>query len=320
MINVGTLSKLRRLVRRDGISQREAARRLGISRNTVTKWLEHEEMKEPRYPKRATAASILDPYKEQLSNWLKADSYRSKRERRDIKSMFHAIRAIGYGGSRGPVYEYCKKWREEQPRLMPCPNPFDGYVEQPVRVSATALIHYQRNRYSVPCEWINTVVSLRAYPEHLLIVAPDGGSVTLKRCFERDQTLYDWMHYISLVERKPGALRNGAPFRTMPEPLQELQRQLLKYPGGDRVMAQVLSAVILHGLEAVLVAVELALQSGRVSAEHVLNILSRLKEQHSGMEAVRTELQLVEPPQADVQRYDHLRVAPEGEMEADHVQ
>jgi len=43
-------------------------------------------------------------------------------------------------------------------------------------------------------------------------------------------------------------------------------------------MAQVLSAVTAHGLEAVLVAVELALQSGRVSAEHVLNVLSRLKE------------------------------------------
>ena len=43
-------------------------------------------------------------------------------------------------------------------------------------------------------------------------------------------------------------------------------------------MAQVLNAVTLHGLEAVLVAVELALQTGRVSAEHVLNVLSRLKE------------------------------------------
>jgi DNA replication protein DnaC len=51
---------------------------------------------------------------------------------------------------------------------------------------------------------------------------------------------------------------------------------LLKHAGGDRVMAQVLTAIPLHGLEAVLVAVELALQSGRVSAEHVLNLLSRL--------------------------------------------
>ena len=50
-------------------------------------------------------------------------------------------------------------WRDERARLMPLPSPFDGYVGHPVRVSATSLIHYQRNRYSVPCEWVNAVVS-----------------------------------------------------------------------------------------------------------------------------------------------------------------
>ncbi len=150
-------------------------------------------------------------------------------------------------------------------------------------------------------------MSLRAYPDRLLVVGPEGECVTLARSFERDQTIYDWTHYISLIERKPGALRNGAPFKAMPEPLQQLQRQLLRHPGGDRVMAQVLTAVTLHGLEAVLVAVELALQSGRVSAEHVLNVLSRLKEPHRGQEMVPTNLTLTESPQADVQRYDSLR-------------
>src|SRR4051812_842219 len=114
VINVGTLSKLRRMVRRDGMSVRESARRLGISRTTATKWLEEEEMVQPRYSKRALKVSVLDPYKEQLSGWLRADSYRGKRDRRDIKAMFEAIRAMGYRGSRGPVYEYCGRWREEQ--------------------------------------------------------------------------------------------------------------------------------------------------------------------------------------------------------------
>jgi transposase len=198
-------------------------------------------------------------------------------------------------------------WQDEQARLMPCPAPFDGYVEQPVRVSTTALIHYQRNRYSVPCEWVGQVVSLRAYPETLRVVGPEESYVTLVRSFERDQTIYDWTHYISLIERKPGALRNGAPFKTMPGPLQELQAQLLKHAGGDRVMAQVLTAVPIHGLEAVLVAVELALQSGRVSADHVLNLVSRLKERTSSTREVKTNLFLSEPPQANVQRYDSLR-------------
>ena len=56
-------------------------------------------MVEPRYPKRASVPSVLDPYKEQLATWLKADSHRNKRERRGIKAMFRALQAMGYPGS-----------------------------------------------------------------------------------------------------------------------------------------------------------------------------------------------------------------------------
>ena len=96
---MGTLSKLRRLVLRDGLSARQASLRLGISRNTATKWLSEPEMVEPQYPVRLTAASVLDPYKEQLVTWLKADSHRNKRERRGIKALFEALRAMGHGAS-----------------------------------------------------------------------------------------------------------------------------------------------------------------------------------------------------------------------------
>jgi hypothetical protein len=93
---------------------------------------------------------------------------------------------------------------------------------------------------------------------------------------DRDHVVYDWQHYLPLVERKPGALRNGAPFAALPEPLQQLRRALLRHEGGDKVMARVLMAVPTHGVEAVLVAVELVLESGRPSAAHVLNVLARL--------------------------------------------
>jgi len=76
VINVGTLSKLRRLVIRDGMSVRQASRRLGISRNAATKWLREPEMVEPQYPVRQAPASVLDPFKDQLVTWLKADSHR----------------------------------------------------------------------------------------------------------------------------------------------------------------------------------------------------------------------------------------------------
>jgi len=70
-------------------------------------------------------------------------------------------------------------------------------------------------------------------------------------------------------------------------------------------MAKVLSLVPSHGLEAVLVAVELVLESGITSAEHVLNVLARLNQSESPAR-VETSLKLDEEPQADTARYDHL--------------
>ncbi|MCP5205224.1 MAG: IS21 family transposase [Pseudomonadales bacterium] len=196
---------------------------------------------------------------------------------------------------------------DEQPHLMPNPQPFDGYIEQPVRVSATALVHYQRSRYSVPAELAHQVISLRVYPWELVLVAEGEEVARHQRAFDRYQTIYDWRHYIGILQRKPGALRNGAPFTEMPERLQMLQRHLLRHEGGDRVMAQVLAAVASEGLEPVLVAVELALESGNISGDHILNVLARLQSPVVTLTPVETSLTLNEEPEANVHRYDHLR-------------
>ena len=111
---MGTLSKLRRLVLRENVSVREAARRLRISRNTAKRWLAQPDMVAPTYPKRASAAGLLDPYKEHLALWLKADSQRGKRERRTVGAYFESIRAMGFSGSKNLVYAYCRDWKQEQ--------------------------------------------------------------------------------------------------------------------------------------------------------------------------------------------------------------
>jgi len=206
-----------------------------------------------------------------------------------------------------PQLKVAEVLQDEQARLMPCPRAFDGYIEQPVRVSHTALVHFQRNRYSVPTQHVNQVLSLRVYPQRLVLVADAAVVAEHERSFNVDETIYDWQHYIGLVTIKPGALRNGAPFRSMPDALRILQRHLQRQPGGDRVMAQVLGAVPTHGLEAVLVAVDLALESGRPSVEHVLNVLARLKEDPLRPEAVVPAIPLTREPEANVERYDQLR-------------
>ena len=96
----------------------------------------------------------------------------------------------------------------------------------------------------------------------------------------------------------------------MPEALKKLKLGLLRHDGGDRVMAQVLAAVPTAGLEAVLVAVELVLESGALSTEHVLNVLARLNAKPIP-ETVQTTLQLQEAPLANTARYDSLRAVVE---------
>jgi hypothetical protein len=88
-----------------------------------------------------------------------------------------------------------------------------------------------------------------------------------------------------------------------------LRRALLRNPGGDRVMAQVLAIVLTAGLDAVLVAVELALETGppgKVSVEHVVNVLGRLNAAPAPHSAA-TSLQVTRAPLADTARYDSLR-------------
>jgi hypothetical protein len=209
----------------------------------------------------------------------------------------------------------------ERPHLMPMPEPFDGYVESPARVSSTCLVAVARNRYSVPCELAGHAVSTHLYPGKVVIVADDVVVASHERLSDRGQTKYDWQHYIPLIQRKPGALRNGAPFLDMPEPLQQLRRALLRDPGGDRVMAQVLAIVPTAGLDAVLVAVELALEStrqGRVSVEHVVNVLARLNAVPAPENAM-TALQVATPPLANTERYDSLRAGSAATEEADHA-
>ena len=206
---------------------------------------------------------------------------------------------------------------QERAEMMPMLTPFDGYVEKPARVSSTCMVAGHRHRYSVPCELVGQWLSVRLYHDRVVMVA--GSSIVA--CHERlsgsaGQIGYDWQHYIPLVQRKPGALRNGAPFADMPGPLQQLRRGLLRRDGGDKIMAQVLSAVLTTGLDEVLVAVELVLESGVLSAEHILNVLARLNASPLP-ESVETSLPLNDAPVANTERYDSLRVV--DAEETDHA-
>jgi len=198
---------------------------------------------------------------------------------------------------------------QERPALLPLPLPYDGFAEREVRVSSTALVHYDRNRYSVQCGWAGKTVSVRAYADRIVMVAEGQVVAEHVRSFERERTFFDPWHYVAALTTKPGALRNGAPFKdwALPWPIVELRDRLLKRPGGDRQFVTVLNAISQDGLEAVSVACELALEAGSPSADYVLNALNRFKPQPQTTPVpTPAGLQLKEEPRADVARYDLL--------------
>lgn len=204
---------------------------------------------------------------------------------------------------------------EEQAALMAMPPPFDGFIEVTKRVSPTCLIVFERNRYSVPAAFANRVVSLRAYADRIVLVAEAKVIAEHRRVFSRDHnsrgsTVYDWRHYLAVVQRKPGALRNGAPFTELPASFRRLQSVLMQRAGGDREMADILALVLHHDEHLVEQAVRETIDTGIISKTHILNRLSRLLD--TPLPTVFKPpalLALREEPVANTERYDALRGA-----------
>jgi transposase len=200
----------------------------------------------------------------------------------------------------------------ERAKLVPIAGPFDGFHAMPAAVSKTCLVRFDNNKYSVVARAVGRPVEVQAYADHI-VVRQDGVIVgEHRRRFGRGETIYDPWHYVPVLARKPGALRNGAPFKDWPLPagLERLRRRLKGSDDGDRQMVQILSAVLTDGLAAVEAACAEALAADVHSADVVLNILARRRDPAPSATILTPEaLRLRHAPIADCARYDSLRQA-----------
>ena len=199
---------------------------------------------------------------------------------------------------------------EEKPALRPTMVAFDGYYEQMARVHSTCIVHYDRNQYSVPCDYVGKAVSVRAYADQIVVVADDQTIATHPRSFARGQTCFDPWHYVPVLQYKPGALRNDAPFVDwdLPKVLLDIKAKYLKRAGGDKEFVQLLLLIQQHSLDAVAMACELAMESGTSRLSVITNILHRLTEPEASKPLSITDAPVLRtPPIADPDRYDQLR-------------
>ena len=203
-------------------------------------------------------------------------------------------------------------FEEERLKLVPYAGRFDGFHAVPASVSKTCLVRFDNNRYSVAAGAVGRPVEIRAYADRIELRQEGRLVGEHERCFGRGQTIYDPWHYVPVLARKPGALRNGAPFKDwiLPASLERIRRKLATASDGGRQMVDILTAVLSDGLPAVDAACEEALREGVHSADVVLNILARRREPAPAITIMTPDaLRLRHEPAADCARYDNLRRA-----------
>ena len=198
----------------------------------------------------------------------------------------------------------------ERPKLIPYTGRFDGFHTVPAAVSKTCLVRFDNNRYSVAAHAVGRPVEVHAYAERIVIRQEGRIVAEHPRSFGRGQTIYDPWHYVPVLARKPGALRNGAPFKdwVLPAALERVRRKLACAADGTRQMVDILTTVLTDGLPAVDAACAEALAHGVHSADVILNILARQRDPGpSATILTPAALTLRHAPRSDCARYDRLR-------------
>jgi len=198
----------------------------------------------------------------------------------------------------------------ERPKLVPYAGRFDGFHAVPAAVSKTCLVRFDNNKYSVAANAVGRPVEVQAYADRI-VIRQDGRIVAEHpRSFGRGETVYDPWHYVPVLARKPGALRNGAPFKdwVLPAAMERVRRQLAGADDGNRQMVDILTAVLTDGLPAVEAACAEASAHGVHSADVILNILARQRDPGPSATILPpAALTLHHPLHADCARYDTLR-------------
>src|ERR1700688_3771384 len=168
----------------------------------------------------------------------------------------------------------------------------------------------RQQQNSVTASAVGRPVEVYAYADRI-VIRQDGRIVAEHpRSFGSGDTLYDPWHYVPVLARKPGALRNGAPFKdwVLPAAMERVRRKLAGADDGNRQMVDILTAVLTDGLPAVDAACAEAIAQGVHSADVILNILARQRDPGRPANIVTpAALTLRHAPIADCARYDNLR-------------
>jgi transposase len=114
-------------------------------------------------------------------------------------------------GQEAPVSEL---WKLDKLQLLPLPKQdYPACVTRPVKANPYSQVVFETNRYSVPHTYAGKQLVLRAYPFKIEVLSLESIIATHPRYFGREEDIFDPMHYITLLEQRPGAFEHAVPVR-----------------------------------------------------------------------------------------------------------
>jgi transposase len=168
---------------------------------------------------------------------------------------------------------------KERAALLPLPSaPFPACREESTQVSKQLLVRFDGNDYSVPTEQAHRPCVVRGFVDRLEIEVNHQIVASHPRSYGQGQFVLEPLHYLKLLERKPGSLDNARPFKQAPwgEELAAMRKELeYRQPGGvgTRQFIQILQLAHEHPLEALRQAVGVCVSRRAYSVAAVINVL-----------------------------------------------
>jgi len=190
---------------------------------------------------------------------------------------------------RGQPVSVADLLEDERDNLLPLPTElYPACISIPVKTNGYSQVSLDTNRYSVPVEYGNHQLVLRAYPFRVEILTANEVIASHLRCFEREQDILNPLHYFPLLEQRPGAFENTKPIRRWRKQWSQAYNQLLeilrnRWPEGRGVkeFIAVLKLHRDHPAEQIEQAIQAALEIGAVNLDGVMLCLRQIQNPQS---------------------------------------
>jgi hypothetical protein len=168
--------------------------------------------------------------------------------------------------------------------LLPLPKQdYPACETRPVKANSYSQVVFETNRYSVPHTYAGKQLVLRAFPFKIEVLSLETVIATHARCFGREQDIFDPLHYLSLLEQRPGAFEYALPMRhwrkKWPASYEQLLQGLQQSKSDGQGIREFIAILKLHqtwSADLVEQAVDAAVHTGMMSLDGVRYHLQQL--------------------------------------------